>query len=171
VVRTPLCVLARRMPWRGAMLNVMNEFFATTADVYRLSGELDPAHDQQPSADNAPKSVSATQTRLARLIGLDQRNGSDAEWRAFALAWREAQCTELREQIARVAAEQRLGPRTVAVAAGCGAFLVPELVPAGWTVLDHGRDIARCADPALARWAGVGAAAVAVGALYSTEPR
>ena len=33
---------------RGRTLNVMNEFFATTADVYRLTGELDPAHDQQP---------------------------------------------------------------------------------------------------------------------------
>lgn len=170
VVRTPLCVLARRMPWRGAMLNVMNEFFATTADVYRLSGELDPAHDQQPSADNAPKTVTATQTRLARLIGLDQRDGSDAEWRAFALAWREAQCRELREQIERVAADQRLGARTVVVAAGCGAFLVPDVVPAGWTVLDHGRDVVRCADPAVAAWASVGAAAAAVGALYSTGP-
>ena len=55
VVRTPLCVLARRIGWRGEQLNVMNEFFATTADVYRLTGELNPAHDQQPSADHAAK--------------------------------------------------------------------------------------------------------------------
>ena len=40
----------------------MNEFFATTADVYRLTGELDPAHDQHPSADNAPKDLAATRS-------------------------------------------------------------------------------------------------------------
>ena len=45
VVRTPLCALAQRIDWRGTPHNVMNEFFATTADVYRLTGELDPAHD------------------------------------------------------------------------------------------------------------------------------
>ena len=60
VVRTPLCALARRIGWRGEQLNVMNEFFATTADVYRLTGELDPAHDQQPSADHAAKDQAAT---------------------------------------------------------------------------------------------------------------
>ena len=45
VVRTPLCALAARVPFRGSAVSVMNEFFATTADVYRLTGELDPAHD------------------------------------------------------------------------------------------------------------------------------
>jgi probable H4MPT-linked C1 transfer pathway protein len=48
VVRTPLCALARRVPFGGRDVNVMNEFFASTADVYRLTGELDPAHDQHP---------------------------------------------------------------------------------------------------------------------------
>ena len=38
-VRTPLCALGPRVAWRGAELNVMNEFFATAADVYRLTGE------------------------------------------------------------------------------------------------------------------------------------
>src|SRR5262245_865754 len=46
VVRTPLCALAQRIGWRGVPSNVMNEFFATTADVYRLTGEVDADHDQ-----------------------------------------------------------------------------------------------------------------------------
>ena len=83
VVRTPLCVLAARIGWRGEQLNVMNEFFATTADVYRLTGELNPAHDQQPSADHASKDVSATCARLARMIGLDTRDASAEQWLAF----------------------------------------------------------------------------------------
>ena len=61
VVRTPLCALgASHRRWRGLPHNVMNEFFATTADVYRLTGELDPTHDQHPSADNAGKDPVAT---------------------------------------------------------------------------------------------------------------
>ena len=50
VVRTPLCALGPRIGWRAQTFNVMTEFFATTADVYRLTGELPPEHDQQPAA-------------------------------------------------------------------------------------------------------------------------
>jgi (4-(4-[2-(gamma-L-glutamylamino)ethyl]phenoxymethyl)furan-2-yl)methanamine synthase len=72
VVRTPLCALAARIAWRGRSLNVMNEFFATIADVYRLTGELNPAHDLHPAADNAGKDAPATRQRLARLIGRER---------------------------------------------------------------------------------------------------
>ena len=168
VVRTPLCALAQRIAWRGETLNVMNEFFAATADVYRLTGELDPGHDQHPSADNAPKDAPHTQARLARMIGLDERDAGGDEWLAFARAWRAAQLAELRGQWSRVAADHGLGP-SMAVAAGCGAFLVPELLPAGWSCSSYGRDVARTADEAAAAWAGVGAPAVAVASLYERE--
>lgn len=174
VVRTPLCALAQRVAWRGVHSNVMNEFFATTADVYRLTGELDPAHDQHPSADHAPKDAAHSCARLARLIGLDARDAGADEWLALAREWRARQCDELRSQLARVAAAHALGSASVAVAAGCGAFLVPELVPAGWRVLDYGRDIAAIhadAAPAVAAWARVGAPAVAVASLYELEQR
>jgi probable H4MPT-linked C1 transfer pathway protein len=174
VVRTPLCALAQRVPWRGVHSNVMNEFFATSADVYRLTGELDPAHDQHPSADNAPKDAQHCQARLARLIGLDGRDADAAEWLALARTWRTLQCDELRAQVARVAAAHALGGASVAVAAGCGAFLVPELVPASWQVLDYGRDVAAVAAdaaPVVTAWASVAAPAVAVASLYDRERR
>ncbi len=38
----------------------MNEWFATTADVYRLTGELWDEHDQHASADNGPKKGAAS---------------------------------------------------------------------------------------------------------------
>ncbi len=174
VVRTPLCVLAQRVAWRGVHSNVMNEFFATSADVYRLTGELDPAHDQHPSADNAPKDAERTCARLARMIGLDGRDAGTDEWLALARHWRTRQCDALREQVARVAAAHALGHGALVVAAGCGAFLVPELVPAGWRVLDYGRDVVAI-DPSAAAgvtaWARVGAPAVAVASLYQREQR
>ena len=128
VVRTPLCALARRLPWRGAPINVINELFATSADVYRLTGELAPAHDQQPSADGAAKTLAASRQRLARLVGLDAHDASDADWLALAQAWRAEQVAELRGQLARVVDQHGLGRQALLVTAGCGDFLAPLLV-------------------------------------------
>lgn len=170
VVRTPLCALARRIAWKGVPHNVMNEFFATTADVYRLTGELDPAHDQHPSADNAPKDERHSRARLARMIGLDERDGSAAQWAAFARAWRDAQLAELREQLERVIARHDLGRGATLVAAGCGAFLADALCPEGWELANYADDIARVAGERgdeLHRWVQVGAPAVAVASLFA----
>jgi uncharacterized hydantoinase/oxoprolinase family protein len=169
-----LCALTQRIDWRGVPLNVMNEFFASTADVYRLTGELDTEYDQHPSADQAPKDVAHTCARLARMIGLDGRDAGADEWLAFARSWRAHQCNELRSQVARVAAAQALGTAAVVVGAGCGAFLVPELVPTGWRHLDYGRDVASIAvgaAPEVSAWARVGAPAVAVASLFEREKR
>jgi probable H4MPT-linked C1 transfer pathway protein len=174
VVRTPLCALAQRITWGDTELNVMNEFFATTADVYRLTGELEPAHDQHPSADQAPKDLAHSRARLARMIGLDARDGSADDWRAFAAAWRARQLAELRAQLAHVVAAHSLGARAVVVGAGCGAFLVPEIAPAGWSCIAYGRQIARVARDApagVAGWAEIAAPAVAVAALLARERR
>jgi len=172
VVRTPLCAVARRIEWRGVELNVMNELFATMADVYRLTGELDAAHDQQPSADNAAKDPAATRTRLARMIGLDARDGSDDEWQAFAHRWREQQVAELSSQLDRLTAAHNLYAPAVLVGAGCGAFLLPDLAPPGWRRLSYGRDIAHIAaqaPPDTLDWAEVCAPSVAVAALFDRD--
>jgi len=176
VVRTPLCALAPRIVWRGRPLNVMNEFFATVADVYRLTGELDPAHDLHASADNAPKDLPATRQRLARMIGLDARDGSAPEWLDFARAWRACQIEEIGGQLQRVLALYGLGSGTRIVSAGCGDFLVPELCTlAGLDQgIAYGKQVAQIAPaadgPALAAWAQVCAPCIAVAALLQREP-
>jgi (4-(4-[2-(gamma-L-glutamylamino)ethyl]phenoxymethyl)furan-2-yl)methanamine synthase len=172
VVRTPLCVLGQRLPWRGADVNVMNELFATSADVYRLTGELDPAFDQHPSADGSPKDAAASRQRLARLIGLDARGGAGVGRMPLADAWRARQLAELRGQLERVLAEHDLGRGAVLVSAGCGAFLAGELAPAGVACLPYARDVAHIAGhapPGTAAWAQVCAPSVAVAALYAHE--
>jgi len=174
VVRTPLCALARRIAWRGEDLNVMNELFATTADVYRLTGELDAGHDQQASADNAAKDRPHTQARLARMIGLDARDGSDADWLAFAQEWRSQQVAELRGQLERVIADHGLVANALIVSAGCGDFLAPALAPPGWRCAAYGSAVARIAPQAVAgtaAWAQVCAPSVAVAALFARDQR
>jgi len=177
VVRTPLCALARRIAWRGTPHNVMNEFFATTADVYRLTGELDPAHDQHASADGAPKDTRATQQRLARMVGLDARDADDARWLSFACAWRAAQVAELGSQLRRVADDQGLPDDAVFVAAGCGAFLLPDVLQAAGRsavgrCFDFGGDtvpLAADAAASVADWARVGAPSVALALLFAAQ--
>ncbi len=147
VVRTPLCALAQRITLAGTQTNVMNEFFATTADVYRLTGELDAAHDLHAAADGASKGVAATQQRLARMVGLDAADASAANWLAFAQQWRAAQVAALAGQLRAVCTAHALPADAPVVAAGCGAFLVPDLCAAAGLqrsgpVLDYGRDVA-----------------------------
>lgn len=176
VVRTPLCALARRIGWRhagrAAEVNVMNELFATTADVYRVTGELDAAHDQHPAADNGAKDLAGSRARLARMIGLDARDATDSEWHGFAQGWRAAQLAELREQLGRVLAAHALQAPARLVGAGCGAFLVPELARSGWQHVNYAPDLLRIAPQApagTAAWAQVCAPSVAVAALFEKD--
>ena len=189
VVRTPLCALARRIPLQGQWLNVMNEFFASMADVYRLTGELDPAHDLYPPADQGAKTPQATRQRLARMVGCDVRDASDADWLALAQAWREAQLGILAEDVQRVLAAAApsspppfsLGRSATVVAAGAGAFLVPELLRRTLgaeapqpRLQPYGDGLVRVAAQApagTAVWAQVCAPSVAVAALYDREMR
>ena len=197
VVRTPLCVLARRISWRQRPLNVMNEFFATVADVYRLTGELDPAHDLHPPADGKAKDGTATRRRLARMIGLDESDGTADDWLAFAHAWRRQQVAELGSQLRRVMTGLTgLSGEAVIVSAGCGDFLVADVLahardpaaddgarpdtdrmPGRLLQRCYGADVARIADhavggpQAVAAWAQVCAPCVAVATLLDGAQR
>jgi probable H4MPT-linked C1 transfer pathway protein len=111
VVRTPLCALTPQIVLQGRSINVMNEFFATTADVYRLTGELNPAHDLHPAADGAPKETSHTQQRLARMVGHDANDATADDWLALARAWRSAQVATLAGQLQRVMRRTACPPR------------------------------------------------------------
>jgi uncharacterized hydantoinase/oxoprolinase family protein len=171
------------MPFGNDSVNVMNEWFATSADVYRLTGELDPEYDQHPSADNGPKSVAASRARLARMIGRDARDATPQAWRAFAQRWRDAQLHQLELNLARVDAaslrqrplearddgvtertDKRASRRATIVGAGCGRFLAAELARRGARPY---RDFASLLDvPAgAAGWAATCAPSVAIALL------
>ena len=56
IVRTPVMAVVQRVPFNGAMQRIAAEHFATMADVHRLRGHLDEAHDMAETADGAGKS-------------------------------------------------------------------------------------------------------------------
>jgi uncharacterized hydantoinase/oxoprolinase family protein len=104
------------------------------------------------------------------MVGLDARDGSDADWLAMARAWRERQLAEIASQLQRVLARHGLGREAQLVRAGCGAFLVDGL--ATRCGLGPGvayADIAAAVDPAVRGWAQVCAPCIAVAALLARE--
>jgi probable H4MPT-linked C1 transfer pathway protein len=175
VARTPLCALARQIDFDGRVHNVMNEFFATTADVYRLLGELDPAHDQHPAADQGAKDPPGTRRRLARMVGRDAEEADEDTWLDFARAWRGAQLNEIGRNLDRVLLDSALPLGAPLVAAGCGAFLVEKLAAARGRPCRHfATEVVRPhpgAPTSALRLAQVCAPAVAVGLLLEPEQR
>jgi uncharacterized hydantoinase/oxoprolinase family protein len=105
----------------------MNEWFATSADIYRLTGELNPLHDVHPSADQGPKTQAPSSARLARMIGRDAHEADAIEWRRFAQRWRALQLREIGANLARVAAAHPALSAAPLVGAGCGRFLATAL--------------------------------------------
>jgi probable H4MPT-linked C1 transfer pathway protein len=166
VARTALMALAPRIAFDGRPCNVMAEHFATSADVFRLLGELDPAHDQHPSADGGAKDIAATCRRLARMVGRDAADASLAAWQALAGSWRATLLERLRDNAQAVRAAAGLAADAPLVAAGCGAFLVPPLARLmQGRAIDLAQVLPRDTPADASGWLAVCAPALAVAAL------
>jgi len=127
VVRTPLMAIATSVPFRGEWLPQMAEYFALSADVYRLTGELPDHADQLPTADNAAKSPQASARRLARMLGLDLEAGSLADWQRLAAFYSEQQLQSMTRAVSQVVSCAALEDTAPLVGAGVGRFLVEKL--------------------------------------------
>ncbi|WP_298955688.1 hydantoinase/oxoprolinase family protein [uncultured Methylobacterium sp.] len=126
VVRTPLLALAATAPFRGRLTGLMAEVFATTADAYRLTGDLDPEADQQDTPDLKGKSIPESETRLARMIGRDRHEGEAADWARLAGWFAERQLRLLHDAAERILSRGDL-PAAPVVACGAGRFLARRL--------------------------------------------
>lgn len=127
VVRTPLMSLATHLPVGGEWVGVMAELFATTADVYRLTGELAESADQHPTPDRGPKTFAGSCRRLARMAGCDLEAYPDEQWRRVAYYFRERQLARLGAALARQLSVRPWPGRPQLIGAGSGRFLVREL--------------------------------------------
>jgi probable H4MPT-linked C1 transfer pathway protein len=127
IVRTPLMALADRAPFDGEWIPLMAEHFATTADVYRLTGELPEPADQLPAADGGEKTPAGSRRRLARLFGRDAASAPPEAWRRAARHFRERQLAAIQAGVERQFSRGLLSERAPLVGAGVGRFLVREL--------------------------------------------
>ncbi|MBI2994833.1 MAG: hypothetical protein HYY48_11770 [Gammaproteobacteria bacterium] len=169
IVRTPVMAIVQRVPFDGQWQNVAAEYFASSADIYRITGELDEADDLMPTADHGGKSVTDSVRRLARMLGTDphSRDGA-AVWQDLAQYIAERQLDMIDESFSRVAAGQaRHGERAV-VGAGCGRFIARKLAARhGHRYIDFNTLLPPVAFEA--RQAAVAATAVAVAQLARLE--
>ena len=106
--------LASRAPFRGAWTPLMNEYFASSADVHRILGALPDGADKMASADGREKTVEASRARLARMIGREAHEAAAPEWDALAAWFAEAQIREIAD-----AAYLRLSRNDVARCGAC----------------------------------------------------
>ena len=127
IIRTPVMAVAHNACDQGKTIGIMAEYFATMADVYRLTGELNEAHDQTPTADGSLKSVAASGRRLARMIGCDFYIEELARWQAFADNIRSQQLQKIQQAYQQLLAQSTLPTDTPIIGAGVGRFLVKSL--------------------------------------------
>ena len=112
MTRSFVMSLASRAPFRGAWTPLMNEYFAGSADVHRILGDLPDGADKMATADGREKTVEASRARLARMIGREADEGAASEWDGLAAWFAEAQIRQIAD-----AASLRLSRNDVAVAA------------------------------------------------------
>lgn len=132
VVRTPLMALGPTVQWRGAVQPLAAEYFATTADVYRMTLQLANEADMVGTADGGDKTTQATAIRLARMVGHDVGDYPMKTWQSLAEAIKAKQLAMIvnavRVQLDRLL---KLAPALNTlhiVSAGVGEFLVKEVI-------------------------------------------
>jgi len=127
IVRTPLMALAAQAPFEGEWTGLMAEYFSTTADIYRLTGELPESADHLPAADGGAKTEADSRRRLARMFGCDAEAVPSEQWRRAARYLRGRQLDRLGQAVERQLSLGLLSDAAPFVGAGFGRFLAREL--------------------------------------------
>lgn len=128
IVRTPVMAVVSAVPREGKWHPVAAEHFATMADIYRLTGELQEQDDMMETADGAGKQQLDSARRLARMLCIDLDEGERfAQWQDIARYIAEAQLQQIRVALHRVKSRDGAGITTTLVGAGAGRFLVEKL--------------------------------------------
>jgi (4-(4-[2-(gamma-L-glutamylamino)ethyl]phenoxymethyl)furan-2-yl)methanamine synthase len=127
VVRSAVMSIAQNACFKGFNIGLMTEYFATMADIYRITGELNDVHDQTDTADGGPKTVTASARRLSRMIGLDYDAACFSSWLQLAQNIRMQQIRKIQMSCERILSRQNLPLEAPFIGAGVGRFLVKDL--------------------------------------------
>lgn len=123
IVRTPVMAVVQTVLDNQKNVGVMAEYFATMADVYRVTGELLEHCDQNPTADGGEKTLEASAKRLARMVGDDFKSEEFTRWQTVAKNIRWQQVNRIQTSCELLLQNQKLQ----LVGAGIGRFLVQEI--------------------------------------------
>ena len=127
VAGTSLIALTRQVPFGGVWVPLLTDHFATTADVYRLTGAL-PEHANPPlGGDGREKGMAASARRLARMLGLDVASPDLGVWIQTAGYLAECHLRGLGDAAVCLLSRGDLSPRAPIIGAGVGRFLAARL--------------------------------------------
>jgi len=127
IVRTAVMAVTQTALDQGQKIGLMAEYFATMADVYRVTGELNEIHDQTDTADGAEKTVLASARRLSRMIGCDFYPYELPRWRQFAENIRSRQIQQIQRGCEIRLSQHELSQDSPLIGAGVGRFLVEQV--------------------------------------------
>lgn len=127
VIRTPLMAVAQKVKVGNALSHVAAEYFAATADVYILSGDLAPEDYTAATADGADKSTQSCARRIARMVGYDVGDASMDAWKALALEFKRHQLGQIKTALQCHLAMLNHCHEFHMIGAGAGSFLVREI--------------------------------------------
>lgn len=127
VVRSPLCAIVDRAPWRERSPRVAQELFATSGDAYLTLGYLAEEPENLQTADGRPATREAAHDRLARAICADRTLFDSADALAVAKVVMQAQLADLAQALSDVVRRVPHAIETVVVS-GQGEFLAHRLV-------------------------------------------
>ncbi len=123
IVRTPVMAVVSTILDNQKTVGIMAEYFATMADVYRVTGELLETCDQTPTADGAEKTLEASARRLSRMIGEDFKIEELPRWQGLAKNIRARQIQKIQTSCEVILKNQNVP----IIGAGIGRFLALEI--------------------------------------------
>jgi probable H4MPT-linked C1 transfer pathway protein len=166
VTRTPVMALADWVPFAGERQPLMAEYFATSADIHRLTGALPDDADQLPTADGRGKGLQDSARRLARMLGRDYDAARLVDWQRLARHLAERQGRLVQDAADRVLSRGLLEEESPLVGAGIGRFLVRDLAARlGRPYVDFASLVT--GDAGLREWAARCAPAASIAALMA----
>ncbi|MGH6868732.1 MAG: hydantoinase/oxoprolinase family protein, partial [Methylocella sp.] len=127
LARSFLMAGPKLVPFAGRWTPLMNEWFATMADVHRILGQLPEGADMMVAADGREKTGAASRARLARIIGRDSSEADEVAWDRLAQFFAEAQLRDIMDAAALVLSRGGIAASAPVVGAGVGRGIVREL--------------------------------------------
>jgi probable H4MPT-linked C1 transfer pathway protein len=127
LVRSFVMATTARAPLNGVWTTLINENFATMADVHRILGTLPAGVDLMATADGREKSVPASRARLARMLGSDAANADNKTWDLLACWFAEAQIRAIVDAVMLVMSSCVVTSTAPVIAAGIGVGVVAEV--------------------------------------------
>lgn len=137
IIRTAVMAVAQSAYFQGQKMSLMAEYFATMADVYRLTEELNEDHDQTDTADGAEKSIEASAKRLSRMTGYEYTAKDLYLWKQFSHDIKAQQKNKIKQTCERQLSRCLLTNQDYFIGAGVGRFLVKQIAEElGYPYLD-----------------------------------